>query len=346
MDELSQEEIDALIDQADDDAAVEGESPAEATAAAGAAVHGDDPGELPETLGDRPVLRFDFNQPHNLGRRFERNVRGVCEAFTKVSTLGLTNLLRANTSVTFRELRLTSFAEEYGQLENPSCIAVASLSPMAGVALLVVDIGLMFSTFGKLLGGPVEEATVRRDFSEIEMGLARKVLSRVLEHWGTANEKMLELDPRLIQVENNPNYLNVFGDSETVLSLSYNVGVEPVSGALKLIVPMAAFEPVMEVFDPKEGLDLRDPRERQELRGRIGRVLERTGSVVSARFRERDVALAELLSLRPGSVLPLGHHVHSPLTVTVEGRPMFEGIAGEVGQARAVRIAGRMTEAS
>ena len=50
------------------------------------------------------------------------------------------------------------------------------------------------------------------------------------------------------------------------------------------------------------------------------------------------MSMGELLKLREGDVISLGHATNQPLTVEVEGRPMFEGLAGRVSQNRAIRI--------
>ena len=342
MENLSQEEIDALLEEAADEA-----EDLEAGAAGEMASEAEAGGEI---VGDahsseRAILNFDFNRPNNnLSKGFERNVRGVSEGFAKDSSLAFSNLLRATCDFTFGGMRVSAFGEILSGWESPSCIAVCSMEPLQGMVLLHVDAPLMFSFFTKLLGGPIEEPTHVRDFTEIEMGMARKVIQRVLELFCLATDKIVRLTPLLVQIENNPNYLNAFSDGEPVLTLQYSVAMEEVAGSINFIVPIVAFEPVREEFDPREGLDVRNPADRGQEHLKARQNLGHASATVTASFRPRPIRAHELLSLQVGDVLALGHHISKPLQVEIEGKALFEGASGQLGRSRAVRILGRKKE--
>ncbi len=346
MDNLSQEEIDALLEEAADeiDESAESDPGSESSAAAAGGATGevfvDDGG-----AGRGPARSFDFHRPNNnLSKGFEKNVRGVSESFAKDASLAFSNLMRATCEFTFGGIRVHSFGESLSSWENPSCIAACSMEPLQGLVLMHVDAPLMFSFFTKLLGGPIEEPSQVRDFTEIETGLARKVLQKVLELFGVATGKVVRVAPLLIQIENNPNYLNAFSDGEAVLNLQFNVSMEEVSGVMSFVVPLVAFEPVREQFDPREGIDMRNPSERAAEKARARRLVGATEVTLAATFRPRQLTMAELLALQPGDVLELGHHVDRPLDVAVEGYGLFEGLSGRIGRNRAIRILGRKEE--
>mgnify|MGYP006283225373 CR=1 len=340
MENLSQEEIDALLEEAADDASDMEALEDAAGGGSGASAEG---GAGPR---ERVVEAFDFNRPNNnLSKTFERNLRGVSESFAKDASLSFSNLLRANADYTFGGMRVNSFAETLSAWENPSCIAVCSMEPLSGVILVHLEARLMFTFFTKLLGGPIEEPTQVRDFTEIEMGLARKVLTKVLEQFSAATDKIHRVVPLLIQIENNPNYLNAFAEAEPVLNLQYTVTLEDVGATMSFVIPLAAFDPVREDFDPREGLDIRSAADRLAEKQRAHGLVGGATATLSARFRSRRIHMNELLSLKPGDVLALEHHVERPLDVDVEGRAMFAGSSGRIGRARAVQIIGRREDA-
>ncbi len=336
MDNLSQEEIDALLEEAADDA-----SDFEAQEGGGGDAAGDPRGDLDDAR-ERAVRAFDFNRPNNnLSKTFERNLRGVSESFAKDASLSFSNLMRCNCDYTFAGMRVNSFGETLSGWESPSCIAVCSMEPLSGVVLVHVDASLMFSFFTKLLGGPIETPSQVRDFTEIETGLARKVLSKILEQFSAATEKVHRVIPLLVQIENNPNYLNAFAEAEPVLNLQYNVTMEEVGAIMSFVIPLAAFEPVREEFDPREGIDVRNAADRMAEKQQAHGLVGSASALVAARFRSRRIRFDELLALKTGDVLSLEHHVDRPLDVDVEGKPMFRGTSGRVGRSRAVQILGR-----
>lgn len=341
MENLSQEEIDALLEEAADDASdlesFEGEAGSDGEAGAAAHV---------ETSREKVMQTFDFNRPNNnLSKTFERNLRGVSESFAKDASLSFSNMMRATTDFTFGGVRVNSFGETLSGWENPSCIAVCTMEPLSGVILLHVEARLMFSFFTKLLGGPIEEPTQVRDFTEIEMGLARKLLNKVLEQFSTATDKVRRVTPVLVQIENNPNYLNAFSEAEPVLNLQYNVTMEEVGATVSFVVPIAAFDPVREEFDPREGMDIRSASDRLAEKNRAHTLVGGASALLAARFRSRPIGVRELLSLKPGDVLALEHHVERPLDVDIEGKTMFKGSSGRIGRSRAVQIIGRREDA-
>ena len=333
MDNLSQEEIDALLEEAADDATE--------FAAADDGIGGD-AGAAETVPGERVLRSFDFNRPNNnLSKVFERNLRGVSESFAKDASLSFSNLMRGTVDFTFGGMRVNSFGETLSAWENPSCIAVCTMEPLSGVVLVHIEASLMFSIFTKLLGGPIEEPSQVRDFTEIETGMARKVLTKVLEQFSAATDKVHRVVPMLIQIENNPNYLNAFAEAEPVLNLQYSVTMEEVGSTMSFVIPLAAFDPVREEFDPREGIDVRNAADRRAEKEKARTLVGGASAQVSARFRSRRIRLGDLLALAPGDVLNLEHHVERPLDVDVEGRPMFRGASGRVGRARAVQIIGR-----
>ncbi len=333
MDNLSQEDIHAILDDAAE------ESPGVATATSDEDVDSVDATEGPADL----VEAHDFNRPFNLSRNFERTLRGVCENFSKTSTLAFSNLVRANCAFSFGGVSLSSFGEAFAGVENPSCIIICSMPPLKGPVLLSVDAGLMYSLFTKLLGGPLEETTQLRDFTEIEHGMARRIVDEILGHFRTAAEKVVALQPEIVRIENNPSYLNVLSETETVLSLQYSIGIENIDGGMTFYLPLAAFEPVRDLFDPKEAGGVSaggDPR----VRSQVSQFLHDTPVHVSARLCTREHPCEELVALKIDDVLPVGHPVNRPVEVLVEGRPMFEATVGKVGESRALRILSRKEE--
>ena len=335
MENLSQEEIDALLEEAADDA-----SDLPSSEDGGLA---DDASDAPGGEAREKVLRsFDFNRPNNnLSKTFERNLRGVSESFSKDASLSFSNLMRANADFTFGGVRVNSFGETLSSWENPSCIALCTMEPLSGVVLVHFEARLMFSFFTKLLGGPIEEPTQVRDFTEIEFALARKVITKLLEQFGDATEKVQRVNPALLQIENNPNYLNAFAEAEPVLNLQYSVTMEEVGASTSFVIPLAAFDPVREEFDPREGLDIRSVSDRLAEKHRAHDLVGGATALLSARFRSRTIGVRELLAMKAGDVLALEHHVERPLDVDVEGKKMFAGSSGRVGRSRAVQIIGR-----
>ncbi len=332
MDEmLSQEEIDSLLAQAADGGEAAGIE-----------------GALAEMAEERPgeagVRRFDFNRPFNISRNFDKNLRNICEAFAKNSSLHFTNQIRASAMLEFRSLQLLAYADWYAKLPNPTCVASATLAPLKGSSLLHLDLPLCFAVIKKLLGGPIEPESHNREFTEIELSLIRSIVQRLLDLFKDASARVVALDPKLQGIENNPVYLSAMAPGDNVVVLEYMMQLESLEGRLVFCIPLSGFEPVRAQFDPEESLELRSPGEVRRDRRAVLDVLQGTSAEAVVKLGELTLSLERIMRLEEGDLIPLGQPVAAPLVVEVEGKPAYAGVAGRVRQNRAVQLTRRLNE--
>jgi flagellar motor switch protein FliM len=79
-------------------------------------------------------------------------------------------------------------------------------------------------------------------------------------------------------------------------------------------------------------------------RGHIFDMVQGTTAEVVARLGELETNLETLMALKEGDVIELPQAISAPLVVQVEGRNLFLGEAGRLGQNRAVKLVQRLRE--
>ena len=290
------------------------------------------------------VRAYDFNRPRSITRRFEQNLQHVAEQFTRVATVNFTSLLRANVAVEYQGLQLKSFAEYRDALPRPACLAAITARPLGGQSLINLDLGLCFVVLKKLMGGRPDSEERLRAFTEIERGIFNHFTGRVLEILRTAASRLVDLEPELVTLENNPDYIASIPGGETLAVLRFRLRLEAVEGVLDWAVPLSAFSPVRDVFDPEETVEVRSGHEIERDRGQILDMIQGTSSELVVRLGEIDMSLDRVMALREGDLLPLNQTVDSPLTVLVEGREVFLAEAGRINQNRAVKLVRKLDE--
>jgi flagellar motor switch protein FliM len=290
------------------------------------------------------VRAYDFNRPRSISRRFEQNLQHVAEQFTRVATVNFTSLLRANVAVEYQGLQLKSFAEYRDALPRPTCLAAITARPLGGQSLINLDLGLCFVVLKKLMGGRPDSEERLRAFTEIERGIFNHFTGRVLEILRTASSRLVDLEPELVTLENNPDYIASIPGGETLAVLRFRLRLEAVEGVLDWAVPLSAFSPVRDVFDPEETVEVRSGQEIERDRGQILNMIQGTSSEMVVRLGEIDMPLDRVMALKEGDLLPLNQTVDSPLTVLVEGREVFLAEAGRINQNRAVKLVRKLDE--
>jgi len=300
---------------------------------------------IEHTLGrhrGHPILPFDFRRPYNISKSFEKNMLTICESFAKSISLSFTSMLRANVSMEHKSLKLSTFGDYVRSLPEISSVATISLAPLAGQSLVLMDIGMSFIIMKRLLGGLIEEETNPRKFTDIEFGVARILIERILDAFGAATEKTVQISPELVGMENNPAYLGTMSNGETVILLEFQIDVDGTTGETVLCIPLTAFEPVWELFSPDESAEYRTIDEVRRDRTRVFDMLQVTTSDVVVNLGEIHMPLSKVLQIKEGDLIPLYKSVNSSLTVEVQGKPLFKGTPGKLHNSRALRITERI----
>ncbi len=287
---------------------------------------------------------YDFNRPHSISRAFEQNLRAIGEGFAKVGTINFTSLLRMSIQVEFKGISQMVYGDYIAQMDQPTCLALVTLAPLKGHCLVHLDLGLCFIVMKKLMGGvPNPEDTVR-EFTEIERGINAELVNRFTDILAKAANKMVELQPAFVSLENNPNYLGGLADGENLILLKFKVQMNAVESPVELAFPLSAFAPVKDIFDPEETLDLRTPEELRQDRKHILEMVRSTGSELLVELGELESNLDQIMKLKEGDIIHLPQGVDAPLKVKIEGEDSWLGEAGRLGQNRAVKLVGKLNK--
>ncbi len=298
----------------------------------------------PEAEDPDGVRAYDFNRPHSISKRFGQNLQNIAEQYSRSATVNLTSLLRSNTVVEFQEVQLRSYEEYREALPRPTCLAAMTLRPLARTSLLHMDLGLCFVVLKKLMGGRPDGEERLRAFTEIERGIFGHFSERLVDLLRQASTKLVELQPEVTTLENNPDYVSGVPNGETMVCLRFRIRLEAVEGTLEFAIPLSGFSPVREVFDPEERVELRSDDEMSRDRHQILDLIQSTSSELVVRLGELELTLDRVLALSEGDLLHLPQSVDSPLTVLIEGREVFLAEAGRINQNRAVKLIEKLEE--
>ena len=290
------------------------------------------------------VRTFDFNRPHSISRQFEQNLQNIAENFAKTGSIVLTNVMRLTTTIEFRGVRLVPFGDYLEQMPNPTCAATVTLPPLKGVSVVHLDLGIGYVFLKKLMGGESTAEDSVREFTEIERGIFTSLIGRILTLLQQASSKLIEIDPQFQGIENNPNYLASLPLGDSLVCLQFLIKLDTVEGPLDIGIPLPGFGPVRHIFDPEEIQELRSAAELRHDRQRILETIQGTTSELVVRLGEVPTSLEAILNFKEGEIIKLPQPVAAPLIVEVEGKQVFLGEAGRVGQQRAIKLIQQLSE--
>lgn len=285
--------------------------------------------------GPRP---YDFRRPNKFSREHVRALQIVHEAFARQLATILSTTLRAVSQVSLASVEQLSYDEYVRSTPNPSLLAILALDPLSGAGIFQVPLPVAMSAIDRLLGGSGTGRYPSRPLTDIESGLMRELLERALGELGTAFESLAPLQPKIVQLEANPQFAQIAAPSDMVVVLTFDTRIGGEGGPLTLCIPFASLHPVLERVAGHSLFADRASGDPAAARAVVASALEPVPVDVRVRFAPVTLASRDIVGLQPGDVLPLHHPVNQPLTVAVGGVPLLAATPGRKGKRLACRI--------
>ena len=324
---LSQDEIDALL------------SATEADDAGGGGDLGDmGGGGLEDATAQRIITSYDFKHPARVNKDQLRTLENLHDNFARLLSSTFSGAMRAVVDVDTAFVDQTTYAEFIMSLSNPSCSYQFTLGPTNGQAIIDFAMPVVFAFVDRIFGGKGSSQGVdARQLSQIEMGVIAKIVKRVVEDLEATWEPILRVEISDIELETNPEFMQITAASEIVILLAFEVNSTNASGLVSLCYPFFTLESIL----PRLGQQtyVRQGRQNREETIRLNRDrMEKTYMPMRAELGRGTASFQELQELRVGDVLKMDTEIDEPTIVYVNDEPKFLGRPGRVGRKNAVQI--------
>ncbi len=322
---LSQKEIDALLDTPD-------EAPAPQTRT-----------ESPELSANETenlsyVEPYNFKRPRLFSQDQARVLTYVHEAFARDLSVYLSAQLRTIVDINLDSVDQVIYSEFVMSSAPPSAIYVVNVIGHDHKIVLEIDPRLAIYTIEKLFGGHGDFLEEKREISQIEQKIMRKVMDETFEKLENAWEQAKEVELEIDAFETNAEFVQIIPAAEPAFVANYQVSVYEETASINICYPYILLENMLATSDMKQWLSSAISETPPEVRERYERKIETTEVEVRAELGRAHVPLPELLQLEAGDVIPLQRRLKDPVSIYVNGREKFTGEAGKSGAYRAVKI--------
>ena len=272
---------------------------------------------------------YDFRRPIKLSREHVRTLQICFETYARSCGTLLTTRLRAVSSMTLASIEQLTYDEFTASLDNPTVLAVVTIEPLAGTVVMELSSAAAMTAIDHMLGGPGGPQP-ERPLTEVEMPLLRGLLERMLGELRYGFETLVDISPKLREIEYNAQFLRAHqpGDAVVVASFDMKIGTEECLASI--CVPFNSILPVLEKQEtieltPAERM-VRDSAHRNLTAGLSAAPID-----VAVRFQPIRMRTDDIVDLRPGDVVPLGHPTSLPLEVTVNETVFAHAVPGNQG---------------
>ncbi|CAM3749975.1 Flagellar motor switch protein FliM [Vibrio aerogenes CECT 7868] len=311
---LSQDEIDALLHGVDD-------------------VDDDDDGLEPD---NSEMTNFDFSSQDRIVRGRMPTLELINERFARHMRISLFNMLRKTAEVAINGVQMMKFGEYQNTLYVPTSLNMVRFRPLKGTALITMEARLVFILVENFFGGDGRFQTriEGREFTPTERRVIQLLLKIVFGDYKEAWSPVMGVEFEYLDSEVNPSMANIVSPTEVIVVSSFHIEVEGGGGDFHMVMPYSMVEPIRELLDAGVQSD------KMETDVRWSSALREEIMDVPVNFRvnllEKDLALRDLMELRPGDVIPIDMPEHA--VMFVEELPTFRVKMGRSEDKLAVQV--------
>jgi flagellar motor switch protein FliM len=280
--------------------------------------------------GSQGPQPYDFRRPIKLSREHVRMLQIVFEQYARGCSTLLTTRLRAVSQVSLLAIEQLTYDEYISTLSSPTVIGAVTVAPLPGQILHELPLSTSMACIDHLLGGPGGPQPARQ-LTELEVPLLRGLLERMLAELRYGFEQLVDITPRLGQLEYNPQFVRAAAPSDPVVVASFEMKVGAEESVASVCLPFTTILPVLRSDKQDERLSDEETTMRRVAQNKIGNGLSAAPIDVAVRFRPVRMLTNDIVDLRPGDVVTLSHPVAAPLMITVNDTTFGYAVPGNQG---------------
>ena len=318
---LSQDEIDALLDIAEDGEdldAVEEESAA--------------------FTKEKSYTIYDFKKPNRISTDQMKAFNALHDKMLRAMTTDLSAMLRKIVDIKVYSIEQMTYGEFILSIPQVTSLNTLSIKPLEGRIVIECNPGITHKIIAELLGnGGSALSTSERELTEIEMNVFEHFYQLVVEHMKTTWEEVSTVNFKIETRETNANAIQIISDHEIILLVVLEISIEDESGFLSICYPISYIEALLNKIVEKIFAEGRNKKisKKQDINTLISGAKMNIESIMA----ETELTIQQLLNLKAGDTILFNKNgTSASAKVYINNKEKFSGISGISNNRKAVQI--------
>ena len=316
---LTQEQIDALLNAANEDSnALE---------------------ELKQEENKKKIKVYDFKRPDKFSKDQIRTLYMLHESFARLLNTYMSSHLRTLVNVDVASVEQLTYQEFVQSIANPSFITILGVPPLKGNIIFEISSEIAFAYIDRVFGGDGSTAMKMRVLTEIEDAVMRRFVDNAMSRFKESWANVTEMNPILEATESNPQFTQIVPPNDMVVIVTLHTKLGEVEGFMNICIPYLVLEPIMSKLTTTFWVAASVAKDEQKGHAEIIRKkLNRTKVPFVVEVGRVQITIREFLTLGFGDVLQLNTKVKEDFPCMVGTNPKFYCRPGTFGKKLAVQI--------
>lgn len=286
----------------------------------------------------KKVKIYDFKRALRFSKDQIRSLTRIHENFARLLTTFFSAQLRTYVQITVASVDQIPFEEFVRSIPNMTLINVFEVPPLDGNILMEINPNIAYSMLDRLMGGSGASHSNVDNLTEIETKIMTNLFERSFDNLREAWENIVEIDPMLIELEVNPQFLQMISPNETVVVISLNTIIGETTGMINICLPHVVLEPIVPNLSVRYWMQSNtkemSPAQIKTLENRVKQSI----LPVVAELGTTSISIEDFLMMNIGDVIELDQKITNPLILKVGNLPKFTVQPGKLNKKMAVQI--------
>ena len=277
---------------------------------------------------EKKVRDYDFTRPSKFSREHLKTLQIIYDNYSRQLSTYFSAYLSLPTHITVDGVEALTYKEFSGGLSNPLVFSLINFSPLKGSIMAKMSAKLAYAIIDRVLGGEGNQLQEEREFTEIEVALMQRIVSRMAEMMREPWENVYSIHPRLDKLETIVQFAEIIEPNEMVALITLNVQLGELTDMINICIPHMVIEPVMHKISTKQWFSVRREEKMDNYKDKLEEKLTKLAVPVKAILGTSVIKVDEFVDLQVGDVIKLDNDVHGTLKILIGDIYKFDGKPG------------------
>jgi flagellar motor switch protein FliM len=208
------------------------------------------------------------------------------------------------------------------------------------MAILDINLALVFGVIDMLLGGQGNVETEIRVPTDIEVAIIHPFIEKLLEKLTFCWNSFIQVDLKVKRTESNPEYIQAAPVDAPVIVLAFDAKIGNANGIINICYPLPMIQAANDQLDSAAGqMDSYYGKKTDDSsRANLIKNVLNIPMPITVELGGSKVRGSELSSLQPGDVVVFDKKITDPLTMFISGLPVFDVYPGKGKESLVVKV--------
>jgi len=319
---LSQDEIDALLDIADEDGGLE---------------------DLPTDTGaqakDKSYAIYDFKKPNRISAEQMKAFSALHDKMLRTTISELSAMLRKIVDVKLYSIEQMTYGEFILSIPQITSLNTLSIKPLEGRIVMECNPAISHKIIAHLLGNGESSLTdsTEKELTEIELQVFNHFYQLIMKNLKKAWDDVSTINLKTESMDTNANAIQIISDHEIVLLVVFEITIDDESGFLSICYPISYIESLLNIIVEKIFAEAKNRKISKQKD--INALISGAQMKIDVMLAETEMDIKELLQLQKDDVIIFSKNATSSSSkVYINNKEKWSAVAGAANNRKAIQI--------